>query len=71
MKLTRHRGIIDSQSVKSTETSDGRGCDTGKEVNGRKRHILTAHTGSEAGPRVTEPMPQERWVGVPPQEPVA
>jgi putative transposase len=32
--------IIDSQSVKSTESSDERGCDAGKKVNGRKRHIL-------------------------------
>jgi putative transposase len=32
--------IIDSQSVKSTENSDQRGCDGGKKVNGRKRHIL-------------------------------
>lgn len=33
-------GIIDSQSVKSTECSDQRGYDAGKKVNGRKRHIL-------------------------------
>jgi len=33
-------GIIDSQSVKSTECSDERGYDAGKTVNGRKRHIL-------------------------------
>ena len=33
-------GIIDSQSVKSTEVSDERGYDAGKKVNGRKRHIL-------------------------------
>ena len=33
-------GIIDSQSVKSTECSDGRGYDAGKKVNGRKRHVL-------------------------------
>ncbi len=32
--------IIDSQSVKSTETSDERGYDAGKKVNGRKRHLL-------------------------------
>jgi putative transposase len=32
--------IIDSQSVKSTETSDERGYDAGKKVNGRKRQIL-------------------------------
>ena len=33
-------GIIDSQSVKSTESSDERGYDAGKKVNGRKRHIV-------------------------------
>ncbi|HEY3857220.1 MAG TPA: IS5 family transposase [Verrucomicrobiae bacterium] len=40
----RHRdasaGIVDSQSVKSTECSDQRGYDAGKKVNGRKRHVL-------------------------------
>ena len=33
-------GILDSQSVKSTEGSDERGYDAGKKVNGRKRHVL-------------------------------
>jgi putative transposase len=33
-------GIIDSQSVKSTECSDTRGYDAGKKVTGRKRHLL-------------------------------
>lgn len=37
--------IIDSQSVKSTESSDERGYDAGKKVNGRKRHILVDTTG--------------------------
>ena len=32
--------IIDSQSVKSSESSDQRGYDAGKKINGRKRHIL-------------------------------
>ena len=39
----KHRasaGIIDSQSVKSSECSDQRGYDAGKKVNGRKRHVL-------------------------------
>jgi putative transposase len=33
-------GMLDSQSVKSTECSDQRGYDAGKKVNGRKRHLL-------------------------------
>lgn len=33
-------GILDSQSVKSTECSDQRGFDAGKKINGRKRHLL-------------------------------
>ncbi len=38
-------GIIDSQSVKSTETSDERGYDAGKKVNGRQRHLLVDTSG--------------------------
>ena len=40
----RHRqpsaGILDSQSIKSSECSDQRGYDAGKKINGRKRHLL-------------------------------
>jgi putative transposase len=41
--------IIDSQSVKSTESSDERGYDAGKKVNGRKRHIRGYHRPASDG----------------------
>src|ERR687890_631781 len=33
-------GIVDSQSVRTTESGGPRGDDAGKKVNGRKRHLL-------------------------------
>jgi len=53
-------GVIDSQSVKTTEAGGRRGFDAGKKIKGRKRHLLTDTAGFLIAGIVHEASTQDR-----------
>jgi transposase len=58
-------GVIDSQSVKTTESGGPRGYDAGKKIKGRKRHVLTDTTVLLVAAMVHEANIQDRDGAVP------
>ncbi len=53
-------GVIDSQSIKTTEAGGPRGFDAGKKIKGRKRHLLTDTAGFLIAGIVREASIQDR-----------
>jgi putative transposase len=58
-------GVIDSQSVKTTESGGPRGYDAGKKLKGRKRHIVTDTQGFLLAVRLHEANIQDPHGAVP------